>query len=920
MYSVSSSHTTKAVIGTNMAALLSLFLLLGFVTSIHATAAKQVLQHRQTRELKEEDLLELSRFLQSIQEQETEDVFRRLQQAPTGSSFLNEHLSHATNGGSNGHYYYYYGSGSTTHSSTSSTAGQAYSVAADFAMPQAHGKPPRSGKSRNRGDGSGMTSYHQDESYGGVPGYYGSSNGKGKSKSGKSSKAEKSKKHKKAKKHRCEYVSAWIGGWRRASDTFIGVRFLRLLCLHSHHWFSLLLDLHSIVAAEKKNIDKKLAKDGYFDDDYWEYYDDYDQVYQDAEDEWHYNDWAWEYDEEYLEEEEDYHHASSSWIYEKEGSYYRAGGGVDGSLGSNLNRFGPSNTAEEIPPHSAIAPPDPTTDSPQDFSELVYSDDYFDDGNSTDDYFDFDDIRPQARAFGDFADGARTKQLQLPKQEFLPQMDHDGPPMRFQFPFPTIEHRVYSGPVLLKAHSATDLSELDPEIFAVLQSVLTPYLQDVVGTTLKAYTLEVDYTPGDDKFAAGTIVTNLQVTVTLKVVSDSITSLTAIDHTQVSEWIHDFFVGPELNTFLVALQNNNINVREIVFIDQEFKAGGQVIAGISGGSGSGGKKPSNTENSGGGGSTAVIVITVCTLTVGAVLFLHFTGRLPSKEQMHNFGENSKERMHAFGHTLKDKIRRNDRDDDVGDPLEDMHNDEEGGRKQRERTWSGTFRRYPEGGIRPAAIQKKPALSQDYLGDSSSKGSSSSSSSSSGPPVTRKDWKKAQTTEVSAVYDDYSFSVGGDFGITNSPITPSRSDRRHHNPTSPAGSDEFTMPEEYDTVHEEETASLYSKWSHSVNQFPRGHQQQVHRHGTYDGMSPLPPSPRRVTPSDIASPYGNGGGGGGASTTWSLGSFDLQTPSARQLYRDFMGSADAGSATGSATSSDKSKSPKSKFGLNIPKFT
>ncbi|KAL3905234.1 MAG: hypothetical protein SGILL_009757, partial [Bacillariaceae sp.] len=470
-----------------------------------------------------------------------------------------------------------------------------------------------------------------------------------------------------------------------------------------------------------------------------------------------------------------------------EGTYRTGGGGTNGgSLGANLNRFGPSNTAEEIPPHSAIEPSgnQTATDAPQ--VELVYSDDMFDDdGNMTDDYFDFSAIQPQARAFGDFADGARTKSLQLPKQDFLPQMDYDGPPMRFKFPFPTIEHRVYSGPVLLKAHSATDLSELDPEIFAVLQSVLTPYLQDVVGTTLKAYTLEVDYTPGDDKVASGTIVTNLQVTVTLKVVSDSITSLTAIDHTQVSEWIHDFFAGPDLDTFLVALQENNINVREIVFIDQEFKAGGQVIAGISGGSGSGngGKKPSNTQNSGGGGNTAVIVITVCTLAVGAVLFLHFTGRLPSKDQMHTFGENSKERMHAFGHTLKDKLHRNDRDDDVGDPLEDLQSDEEGGSKQRERTWSGTFRRYPEGGIRPAAIQKKPAMSQDYLGDSSSKGSSASSSSSSGPPVTRKDWKKAQKSEVSAVYDDYSFSVGGDFGITNSPVTPSS--RRHPNPTSPA---------------------------------------------------------------------------------------------------------------------------------------
>jgi hypothetical protein len=67
---------------------------------------------------------------------------------------------------------------------------------------------------------------------------------------------------------------------------------------------------------------------------------------------------------------------------------------------------------------------------------------------------------------------------------------------------------------------------------------------------------------------------------------------------------------------------------------------------------------------------------------------------------------------------------------------------------------------------------------------------------------------------------------------------------------------------------------------------------------------------------MASPYAGGGASTGGMEAWSLGSFDVQTPSARQLYRDFMGSADQGSTS----SSDKSKSPKSKFGLSIPKFT
>ena len=79
----------------------------------------------------------------------------------------------------------------------------------------------------------------------------------------------------------------------------------------------------------------------------------------------------------------------------------------------------------------------------------------------------------------------QTKQFQMSSKEFLPQIDYVvASATEFQFNFPKVQHRMYSGPVLLKAHSAVDLSEMDPEIFAVLQSVFTPYLQTTAGSTL----------------------------------------------------------------------------------------------------------------------------------------------------------------------------------------------------------------------------------------------------------------------------------------------------------------------------------------------------------------------------------------------------------------------------------------------------
>lgn len=293
----------------------------------------------------------------------------------------------------------------------------------------------------------------------------------------------------------------------------------------------------------------------------------------------------------------------------------------------------------------------------------------------------------------------QTKQFQMSSKEFLPQIDYVvASSTEFQFNFPKVQHRLYSGPVLLKAHSAVDLSEMDPEIFAVLQSVLTPYVQTTAGSTLHSYTLEVDYSPANDQVAQGMVVTNLEVTVTLKLVSDSIESLKAMNHTQASQWIRDFFSGPELYQFITALGKNNIPVNEIVFLEQEFKTplntDGQVIAAISGDGGGNSHPPNTTPSSSGNNNNGgvVIGITLATLAVGAVLFLHFSGRLPSKSQFHRFGRSVRDSLSNGTRSFQDEDGHDDFDSKVA--LADIQNVEEGGKKQRDRTWSGTFRRCP----------------------------------------------------------------------------------------------------------------------------------------------------------------------------------------------------------------------------------
>lgn len=390
----------------------------------------------------------------------------------------------------------------------------------------------------------------------------------------------------------------------------------------------------------------------------------------------------------------------------------------------------------------------------------------------------------------------------------------------YKFNFPTIHHTIYSGPVHLKAHSETDLGPFDPEIFSVLQSMLTPYLQEKMGPTLHAYNLEVDYSPGRDiSVGKDDVVTLMEVKVTLKVISDSLQSLRTITSKQASRWIHDFFDGPDLYKLLEALESGNMPIIDIAFLNQEFQSTTTISEANSQSFGiSRGQKPYSEKSS---DPVAMIGITMSVVVVGLIFFMHYTGRLPSKAQMGDFTLNTRDsfsqRMSSSMSTLKRKMRR--KDDEM-----------EGGRRRR--TFSGTFRRFPTGGLQKAKIQKKPAKSEQFLKDDAS-----AASSVSGPPMSYK-----------SGMDDYTLShYGRDYG----PATPSRQSMIPMTPVGQRSDDEFSMPSTYESpADERSTESLLGK----VGKTAAYLMSPTHNERSPTLRSPFPSrAARRVTASDIASP-------------------------------------------------------------------
>jgi hypothetical protein len=422
----------------------------------------------------------------------------------------------------------------------------------------------------------------------------------------------------------------------------------------------------------------------------------------------------------------------------------------------------------------------------------------------------------------------------------------------YKFNFPSIQHVVFSGPVYLKAHSSTDLSTMDPEIFAVVESIMTPYLHQTVGSALHAYNLEIDYYPGHDgSVGKNDVVTLMEVKVAMKVISDSVLTFKDMDHSQASRWVNDFFAGPDhynRKKIVEALQNDGIPVNDIVFADQQFSvsaANGQIF-------GNGNPKSTTKNTTKKAGGDAIIAVTVSVIIVGLIFSLHYAGVLPSRAKIGEFSLNAQSSISDAKSSFKARIPsvKFPKKRDSGD---------EGGRRRR--TLSGTFKKFNKTGIRKAAIQKKPAKSEQYL-DSASEPSSKKSNN----------------------MDEYSFSrYDGDYG----PSTPSRnSSVPPMTPISRGTEDEFSMPSNYDSAHSSRFTSTNSGRSDSL-MGKIGSLLNPPGRKSRPANSPVPPlAPRRVTGNDIADPNDV--------DNWSIDSYETEvksgksgkskSPSNHPLYR------------------------------------
>jgi len=438
-----------------------------------------------------------------------------------------------------------------------------------------------------------------------------------------------------------------------------------------------------------------------------------------------------------------------------------------------------------------------------------------------------------------------------------------------QLKFPAIQHMVFSGPVYLKAHSTTDVISMDPEIFAVLQSVLTPYLQKTMGPTLHAYTLEVEYSPSHDKsLDAGSVETLMEVRCAFKVISDSVESFKRIDHVQASRWIHDYFAEAEIYKLLTALRSANIPINDITFVNQDFEVTPTVAEANS--QMASGKTPisKSSEKASGG---AMVGITLSVIMVGTIFFLHYTGRLPSKAQVGEFSLTARDSIAQHGATARYSIskhgklaRKSISKRFPSSAKRSNDNEVEGGRR---RTYSGTFRRHPTGGLQKAKLQKKPARSEQYLKDNAST-TSSAVSSAGGIP---RSCKKSPSFNDMLDQDDYSFSnFDGDYEPSAyAPSTPSRRSvaRDDVSVTDTLGYDETLLGRVSKTVSQ--AAYLMTPGSTRVPESPR---------------TPIPSSaPRRITAADIASPRDM--------DNWSVRSFETKTPTRRSpsnhpFYREW----------------------------------
>lgn len=357
---------------------------------------------------------------------------------------------------------------------------------------------------------------------------------------------------------------------------------------------------------------------------------------------------------------------------------------------------------------------------------------------------------------------------------------------------PRVERELFPQPVQLKAHSSIHLQQHDPEFFAETTNLLTPCLKRAYTDHLQAYKLTVEYSDGPDASYAGVIITHMNIRVIISVVTDTIDALKLLTHDSASKVVHECFDGPLMYQYLGALRRQGVEINEIEFQDRPFRSPlfgntepSKVVS--NGGNSSSMEEPKESRS----GLIATFVVGL--VVVGAVLFAHRRGKIPTIQ----FPSDRLGRFHStmrakFGNKKMGQLSQSIREKLVmsfssSDESSRTSGDEMGsGSNQtstRVRTWSGSFRRHPPGGVKPAALQKKPAFSKDFLKSPRS--------------------------------DDHSFSVGDDYNVPDeydfqatpmSEMYGGRNIKAAKEPISPG--DEFSMPDDYNTVVED--VSTYSK--------------------------------------------------------------------------------------------------------------
>ena len=364
---------------------------------------------------------------------------------------------------------------------------------------------------------------------------------------------------------------------------------------------------------------------------------------------------------------------------------------------------------------------------------------------------------------------------------------------------PKVQRELFPDPVKLKAHSSVHLRTHDSKFFAETTNFLTPCLQIAYPTQLQAYKLTIDYSDGPDASSRGVVISNMNIQVVVSVITDSIDALKSVTNENASKVIHECFDGPQLYNFLGSLRREGVEINEIEFQGRPFKSPifsrSEPVGVISN------NAPEKPKRAGLISSLIVLMVIVAT-----VFLAHRRGKLP-KVQLPVI------RLGQFAGS----IRKSFQGDKLGSMREGMNSSFSsshdqgmvsglssseissfgstgGGSHQtpavRERTWSGSLRRHPPGGIKAAALQKKPAFSSDFLKT-----------------------PKSEYTSYS-VQGDYDVPEEYDFQAT--PIsTMTASAKLHPNlalsnlskASSSKTEDEFGMPDDYNTVHED--VSLYS---------------------------------------------------------------------------------------------------------------